>query len=83
MSPKDSSPAAGSAGESDRAEFALRLIHSKCRHEPVAAVAMIGFARKRERSACAVALRSHQGCVIAARPSALKSAEIPPPANRW
>jgi len=45
LSPKDSSAAAGSAGESDHAELALRLAVRNPRHEPVAAVAMIGFTR--------------------------------------
>jgi len=44
-SPEDSSAAAGSAGESDHAELALRLIVRNPRHEPAAAVAMIGFTR--------------------------------------
>jgi len=45
-SPKDSSAAAGSAGESDHAELALVGVISSRRHEPAVDVPMIGFTRK-------------------------------------
>jgi hypothetical protein len=46
MSYEDSLAAAGSAGESDHTERALRLVVGDRRHEPAAALTMIDFTRE-------------------------------------